>query len=264
MGEIKAVVFDLDGVVYKGDRGIPGVAGEIFRLQHSVQVLYLTNNATKSRADYVRHLALFGMEVHASQVMTSSYGCARYVEEKYGRGKKVFVIGEQGLRDELETETGAVLVEGEGAEIIVVGLDRGLTYQKLGFALKNLNNGAAFVLANSDPTLPTENGVLPGTGSIAALLIYASGRKPDAVIGKPSTYLMDILLEMHRIKPKEAAFVGDRLDIDIRMANKVGMKSVLVLTGIASKSDLKVARASDRPDIVLKTAEDVGKALKIC
>jgi 4-nitrophenyl phosphatase len=203
------------------------------------------------------------MAARASQVMTSSYGCARYIEEKYGKGKKVFVVGEQGLRDELETEAGATILEGEGAGIVVVGLDRHLTYQKLGFALKNLNNGAAFVLANTDPTLPTEHGLLPGTGSIAALLIYASGRTPDAVIGKPSTYLMERLLEMHRIKPKDAAFVGDRLDIDIRMANKLGMKSVLVLTGIASEDDLETAEDSDKPDMVLKSAAEVGKALKI-
>lgn len=261
---LKAIVFDMDGVLYRGSTAVQGVAGEISRLKRHVQVLYLTNNATKSRADYVHYLAKFGISVHSSEVMTSSFGVARYIREKFGRGKKVFVIGEQGLKDELELEAGAALVERDGAEIVAVGLDRQLTYDKLGGAVENLHAGAAFVLANTDPTLPTEHGFLPGTGSIAALLTYATKRKPDAIVGKPSTYLIDKLLEMHKVKAKEAAFVGDRLEIDMRMANKAGMKSVLVLTGVAKRKDAARAPKSDRPGIILPTAAKVGKALGIC
>ena len=260
---LKAIVFDLDGVVYLGARGIPGVASEISRLQKIMQVLFLTNNATKSRADYVKHLASFGITAKTADVMTASFGCAHYVSEKYGKGKKIFVIGESGLREELEGEAGAKLIDGEGAQIVACGLDRQINYGKLDMALKNLVAGAHFILANNDPTYPNENGISPGSGSIAAPLIVASGRKPDVIVGKPSTYLMNKLLEFHKVKPKEAAFVGDRLDIDIRMANKIGMTSVLVLTGIAKKGDLKKAPKSDRPDIVIGTAAEVGRALRI-
>ena len=107
---IKAVVFDLDGVVYLGARGIPGVAAEIARLQKKMPVLFLTNNATKSRLEYVRHLAAHGIGVKATDVMTASYGCARYIEEKYGKGRRVCLVGEQGFRDELEEEAGAKIV----------------------------------------------------------------------------------------------------------------------------------------------------------
>lgn len=258
-----AVVFDLDGVVYRGASGIPGVAAEIARLQKKCRVLFLTNNAMKSRADYVRFLAGFGIMVNAEDLMTSSFGCAHYVKEKFGKGKKVFVVGESGLRDELEQEAGAEITEGEGAEIVCCGLDRQINYGKLEVALHNLLAGAAFVLANNDPTYPTEKGVSPGSGSIAASLIYASGKKPDVIIGKPSDYLIGLLLKMHKVKPKDAAFVGDRLDIDMRMANRAGMKSVLVLTGIAKKGDLKKAPKSDRPDIVIDSAAQVGRALSI-
>lgn len=260
---LRSIVFDLDGVVYRGANGIPGVASEIFRLQKKKQVLFLTNNATRSRADYVRHLAIFGILVRASQMMTSSFGAAHYIRGKYGKGRKIFVVGEQGLKDELEFEADAVLVEDGTADIVVVGLDRHITYAKLEQALRNLNAGAKFIMANSDTSYISDRGLSPGSGAIGACLIYASGKKPDVVIGKPSTYLIDELLEMHGLKPSEVAFVGDRLDIDIRMANKVGMKSVLVLTGISTKKDLKEARASDKPDIVIESAADVGKALKI-
>ncbi len=260
---LKAMVFDLDGVVYLGSRGIPGVAGEISRLQEKVRVLFLTNNATKSRADYVRHLSSFGISASASEVMTASFGTACHIREKYGRGKKVFVVGEGGLKDELASEAGARLVGGKGAEIVACGLDRRITYRKLELALQNLNSGAIFVLANNDPTWPKEDGVAPGSGAIAASLIFASGRQPDATIGKPSTYLLDELLLLHRIKHSEAAFIGDRLDIDIRMANKAGMKSVLVLTGIAKKGDIAKAPASDKPSLVIDSAAEAGKALGI-
>ncbi len=258
-----AIVFDLDGVVYKGAKGIPGVSSEISRLQKKAKVLFLTNNATKSRKDYLAHLQKFGIGAKLNDVMTSSFGVAHYISEKYGKGRKVFVVGEQGLKDELVLEAGAKITEGSGADIVACGLDRHISYAKLEAGLQNLTDGAAFILANNDPTWPTEHGVSPGSGAIAASLIYASGRQPDAIIGKPSNYLINKLLEMHKVKPSEAVFVGDRLEIDIRMANAAGMKSILVLSGIAKKSDVPNAPASDKPWMVLDSAAEVGEALGI-
>ncbi|MFA6907517.1 MAG: HAD-IIA family hydrolase [Candidatus Micrarchaeia archaeon] len=258
----KAIVFDLDGVVYLGARGIPGVAAEIARLQEKMPVLFLTNNATKSRLEYARHLAAYGIRAGVKDVMTASFGCARYIAEKYGKGRRICLVGEQGFQDELEAEAGAKIV-GKGAEIVACGLDRQVTYGKLDAALRNLNAGAKFILANSDPTIPREFGASPGSGAIAASLEYASGRKPDAIVGKPSVYLIRKLLGMHGIKARDCAFVGDRLDIDIRMANRIGMKSVLVLTGVAKRKDVARAPKSDRPGLIVKSAAEVGKAMGI-
>jgi len=257
-----AIVFDLDGVVYLGARGIPGVSAEIARLQGKARVLFLTNNATKGRLEYVRHLAAYGISAKMDDVMTASYGCARYVLEKYGKGKRVYVVGEQGLREEMENEAGAVLVE-KRAEIVVCGLDRQITYAKLDGALACLNAGANFVLANNDPTLPREFGASVGSGAIAASLICASGREPDVIVGKPSLYLVRELLKLHGIRAKDAVFVGDRLEIDIRMANRAGMKSVLVLTGVAKRKDVVRAPKSDRPWKIIRSAAEVGKVLGI-
>ena len=258
----KAIVFDLDGVVYLGARGIPGVAAEIARLQKKMPVLFLTNNATKSRLEYVRHLAAYGIGVKAADVMTASYGCARYIEEKYGKGRRVCLIGEQGFRDELEEEAGAKIVS-KRAEIVACGLDRQITYGKLEVALRCLNAGAAFILANNDPTLPREFGASPGSGAIAASLAFASGRKPDVIVGKPSLYLLRELLKLHGVSARDSVFVGDRLEIDIRMANKAGMKSVLVLTGVAKRKDVARAPKSDKPWKIIRSAADVGKTLGI-
>jgi len=258
----KAVIFDMDGVIYRGAHGVPGVAREIYRLQKKTRVLFLTNNATKSRAEYIKSLAGHGISAKGNEIMTAAFGCAKYVQEKYSSGKPAYVVGEQGLKDELEA-VGAKLIDGEGAKLVVVGLDRHFTYQKLDMAVRNIEAGAKFILANADPSYPTEIGKSPGSGAIAAAIAYAAGKEPDIVLGKPSTYLMDALLGAHKIKPEQAAFVGDRLDIDIRMANKMGMKSILVLSGIAKREDLKHISSSERPDVVIETAADVGKALGI-
>jgi len=258
----KAILFDMDGVVCTGAQGIPGVAREIHRLQKIMRVLYLTNNATQSRLEFARRLSVHGIGAKLDEIMTSAYGCAHYVKEKYGAGRSVFVVGERGFCDEMEQEAKAKLCF-ENAEIVVVGLDRQIGYSKLAAGVRNLNAGAKFIVANADPTYPSEHGAMPGGGAIAAALAYAAGRQPDAVIGKPSTYLAKLLLEKHGVKPKDAVFVGDRMDIDVRMANKMGMKSVLVLSGIAKKEDLRNVSASDRPDIVVGSAAGLGKALGI-
>ncbi|MFA6328930.1 MAG: HAD-IIA family hydrolase [Candidatus Micrarchaeia archaeon] len=258
----KAIVFDLDGVVYLGARGIPGVAAEIARLQKKARVLFLTNNATKGRAEYVRHLAAYGIRAKADDVMTASYGCARYIVEKYGKGRRVCLVGEQGFRGELEKEAGARIV-GRDADIVACGLDRQVTYGKLDDALHCLDAGAAFVLANNDPTLPREYGASIGSGAIAAALVFASGRRPDVIVGKPSLYLIRELLKLHGIRARDAVFVGDRLEIDIRMANRAGMKSVLVLTGVAKRGDVKHAPKSDRPWKIIRSAAEAGKTLGI-
>ncbi|MEM4348317.1 MAG: HAD-IIA family hydrolase [Candidatus Anstonellaceae archaeon] len=253
-----AIVFDLDGVVYIGSKPIAGVPQEISYLQKQLPILFLTNNSTKSRASLVSHLASFGITTQKTNVMTSSFGCAYFVLEKFGKGAKAFVIGESGLKEELSSFACAKLTESIDAEVVVSGLDRHLTYEKLKKAALCLNAGAFFLLANNDPSWPTEEGPAPGSGAIAASLIFATGRKPDFVVGKPSPYLLHLLLSSHKLDPKKTVFVGDRLDIDIRMANKLGMKSVLVLSGIAKKEDVLRAPSSDKPNFVIESAAELS------
>ena len=225
-------------------------------------MLFLTNNATKSRHDYVSLLLSLGIKAKEDEIMTSSFGAASYIAENYGKKRKVFAIGEQGLLKELKQEAEAEFVE-KDADIVAVGLDRKFEYAKLNLALQNILGGAKFVLANSDSTYPVENGLAPGSGAIGAAISYASGRRPDIVIGKPSTYLIEKLLAMHGAKAGETVFVGDRLDIDMKMANRMKMGSVLVLTGVSRKEEVASAPASDKPGIVLPSAAGVGKALGI-
>lgn len=258
-----AIVFDLDGVVYLGSKPIPGVPQEISYLQQKLPVFFLTNNSTKSRAELVSHLASFGIFTQQANVMASSFGCAKFVLEKFGQGVDVFVIGESGLKEELSSVAGAKITESTDASVLAVGLDRHLTYGKLRQATSCLNSGAFFLLANNDPTWPTEEGVAPGSGAIAASLIAATGRKPDFIVGKPSPYLLETLFSLHHLNPKSAVFVGDRLDIDIRMANALGMKSVLVLSGISKKKDLLKAPKSDKPDFIAESAAKLSSLFSL-
>ncbi|MEM3944829.1 MAG: HAD hydrolase-like protein, partial [Thermofilaceae archaeon] len=132
------------------------------------------------------------------------------------------MVGEEGLVEELERE-GIELTDPQHAECLVVGIDRHLTYQKLADALKCLNHGALFVATNEDPTLPVEDGVLPGAGAIVAALERASGRKPDVVIGKPSSTMFEMVLEEKRLDPSKTLVVGDRIDTDIAGAKRLGI-----------------------------------------
>jgi HAD superfamily hydrolase (TIGR01450 family) len=254
---MQAIIFDLDGVLYNGSTPVPKVAETIKRLQKKFKVLFLTNNSTKSRSAYAKYLQKFGVFAKEDEVMTSSFGVFQFIKENFGKNKKVFVIGEDGLKEEIGKI--AKIVNCGKIDIVVCGLDRNISYEKYDIALQALNQGAKFILANADPTIPKEMGVGPGSGAIASPLIYASKRKPDAIIGKPSIYLLKKLLSLHNLSSKDCIFVGDRLDIDIKMAKKAKMTSVLVLSGVSKKKDIE--KSPYKPDFVLKTAAELEKIL---
>ena len=138
------------------------------------------------------------------------------------------------------------------ADIVVVGLDRTLTYEKLAKALGCLNNGAILIGANSDPTYPTETGLKPGAGSIIAAIECASGKKAH-IVGKPNIYALEIIEKEHGLKANEILVVGDRLGTDIKFANDCGAKSALVLSGVSKKEDIKEIK----PNYILDSVLDI-------
>ena len=221
----RAFILDCDGVLWRGDTPIPGAAEAVNALKASGKtVVFVTNNATLSRKGYVEKMRRMGIEATLDDVYCSSYITARVLRRKGIR--KVFVIGEPGLVEEL-MEQGVEQVEPEEAECLVVGLDRDLTYRKLVEALKCLRRGALFVATNIDPTLPVEHDVLPGAGAIVAALEAASGRKPDIVVGKPSPVMFQIVLEEKHLQPSEVLVIGDRLDTDVMGAKRVGLAAAI-------------------------------------
>ena len=247
-----AYILDLDGVVYRGITVIPGACESIDRLRSSgSRVVFLTNNATRTREAAALRLVDMGIPCSAGDVISSAYAASVYIKEKHGRST-IYPVGEQGLVEELEWA--GHTINGVDADYVVAGLDREFTYEKLALALDLIMNGAGFIATNDDAMLPTEHGFLPGAGSIVAAIEAASGVVPD-VIGKPNKPIMDVLLMEYGLKGEECVMVGDRLETDILAGIRAGMRTVLVLTGASGIEDIE--SSGIRPDIVLESIADL-------
>ena len=250
-------IIDVDGVVWKRLNPIPENINGIRKLiSMNKAVCFITNNSTRSRRLLNRVFSDMGVRVNPKHIITSSYATAVYLKERYGTGT-VYVIGEHGLVEEL-LHQGFLIVDEDyvmrkRVDFVVVGLDRNLTFNKLEAALNALRRGALFIATNTDSTLPVEDDrVIPGAGSIVALLSVASGREPDVIVGKPNTIMLEVAMKVTGINSKkECIVVGDRLDTDVAMANEFGVDSLLVLTGVSKLSDIE--KSSIKPTYVSKT-----------
>jgi 4-nitrophenyl phosphatase len=234
-----AVLMDLDGVLWVEGRPIEANVSVARELAEEGRLVVVTNNSTRSRLTYSRLLReKLGIEVPPERVVTSGYSASRLLLRVAGKAR-VYVVGEEGLVQELEAAGHEVLTvsEAAGAEAVVVGLDRTLSYVKLEAALKALLRGAIFVATNLDHALPGREGLRPGAGAIVAALETASRRRVDYVAGKPEKWMLDAALEAAG-SPRNPVVVGDRVDTDIAMALRWGLPAVLVETGVGSASEL--------------------------
>ena len=247
-----AYILDLDGVVYHGKTIIPGTVESIDRLRAAGNsVVFLTNNATRSRESVASTLKDMGIGCSASDVITSAYAASVYIKDHYGCSI-IYPIGEQGLITELEQARHTIARQ--NVDLVVVGLDREFSYQKLTMGLDHLRNNAGFIATNTDAMLPTEDGFLPGAGSMVAALQAASGIEP-VVIGKPHKPIMDVLLKEYGLQSEDCVMVGDRLETDILAGIRAGMKTVLVLTGASNQADIE--SSGIRPDMVFDSIADI-------
>jgi 4-nitrophenyl phosphatase len=252
---IKALVIDLDGTVYHGKTLIEHADEAVNSLCETYDVLFLTNNSTRSRAEFAQKLETFGISCTKQQLITSGFAAAEYIQEHYPRSR-VYVIGEDGLKQEL-IEHGITLCE-DDCDCVLVGLDKGFTYAKLKKALTLLLNGAVFIATNTDPFLLTNERIVPGAGSIVAAVETGIGKKP-VVIGKPSAFITDLIVKQSQVQPQEILVVGDNLQTDILMGIKGGMQTAFVLTGASKREDIE--RLHIRPDYVFESIVDLPAGL---
>ncbi len=254
MEGIKLVIFDLDGVIYRGNFPLPKAKETIESLrQRGKFIAFLTNNSTMTRFQYKRKLAHMGIKASAEEIFTSAWGTALYLKDR--NLKKALVVGEKGLKKELGWAGIEVTSSpSEDVDCVVVGLDRKFNYKKLCLAFEAIKQGALFIATNKDYTFPMENKIVPGGGAIVASLQSALGREP-LLIGKPSPFLLRLIMEHYHIEEKHAVIVGDRLDTDIEMGKKAGMKTILVLTGVTNEKDL--ANTPSQPDAVVRNLEEI-------
>jgi HAD superfamily hydrolase (TIGR01450 family) len=247
LGNIATVVFDLDGVVYVDGAGIPGAGEALQQLEDAGRrVLFATNNATKTRRAAADQIATAtGYSCRPDQVVTSSFVTARSIS---GRYRAAFVVGESGLVETLNDEGVNTVDDRREADVVVVGLDRYLSYDKLADAALAISvGGAAFVATNTDTTYPTAAGPAPGGGAIVAAIATATGIAPQ-VFGKPQPAYRSVVKDL---AVGSVLMVGDRPETDLAMGRAEGWQTVLVLTGVVT--DPKQVDPSLAPDHVLES-----------
>jgi phosphoglycolate/pyridoxal phosphate phosphatase family enzyme len=251
---MQVYVFDLDGVLYRMDEPVPGAQETIERLKaDGTRVYYLTNNSSKTRADYACKLATFGIPATEDEFMTSAYALGQWFVERGEIGKSVYVIGEEGLKNELMAAGMKVIEYSEthDPKFVVSGWDREFTYTKLAHAQQYVQRGAVFIATNRDATYPDSGGrTLPGSGALVAALQTCTSVVP-IVIGKPEPYTLELILRHAGASSGECTIIGDRIDTDIAIGKRVGARTVLVLTGVHTQADVDKADPLVRPDRVL-------------
>jgi 4-nitrophenyl phosphatase len=233
---IKALILDMDGVVWKADAPI-GNLPEIFATirARGLKFVFATNNGTKTPEEYQLKLADLGVDIEPWQVVTSAMGIAFMLAQKYPKGTKIFMIGEYGIRTALE-EKGFELLSIEDASqarAVVMGIDRSITFEKIVEATLLVRAGVPFYTTNTDKTFPTPRGEIPGSGAWVSIITTATGIEPT-IAGKPFPYLMELSLERLGTKKEETLVVGDRLETDIAAGQAVGCPTALVLSGVST------------------------------
>lgn len=263
--DIRGLIIDMDGVLWHGDQAQPGLV-DFFRVLRQLQLPFVlaTNNASMTAGQYVDKLAKMGVTVGAQEILTSGMATACYLAERYvPESTRVFVIGSIGATQPL-LERGFTLTgldelgPGQGADLVVSGLDRQLTWDKLATAALNIAAGAAFFGTNGDVTLPTEQGCVPGNGATLAALEAATGVTP-IIIGKPEPVLYQQAFALLGVPPEHTLAIGDRLDTDILGAVRAGIRSLMVLSGISTLEDIEVVDYA--PTWVMQDIGEITRAL---
>ncbi|KDN38086.1 2-phosphoglycolate phosphatase [Tilletiaria anomala UBC 951] len=279
-------LFDCDGVIWSGDDLIPGAKSVLAKLRkRGKQVVFVTNNASKSRMAYLKKFEKLTIQAELCEVFSSSYAAAVYISKVLDlpKDRKVYVIGMEGIEEELKAvgldycggtdpadkhflpsmdfsllNSERSLDHSVGA--VLCGFDMHINYLKLAKAFKYITRdgadgpvranetggGCHFLLTNDDSTFPARGGPWPGSGALSAPLLFASGRAP-IIIGKPNKPMLDCIEAVTHFDKSRAIFVGDRLNTDIQFGINGGIDTMLVLTGISKRSEIDASDAKTIP-----------------
>ena len=261
LSRMKLFLFDMDGTLYLGDR-LYDFTIELLQTirEKGGKYLFMTNNSSKSVADYIKKLEKLGIASTREDFITSSQATAYYLH-KHHEGQALYVCGTESLKEELRYEGFTVTEELDKVECVVMGFDTELTFKKLHDVsyLLLTRPGLPYIATNPDLVCPTEFGSVPDCGSVCIGIKNATGREP-VVIGKPSPLMPQLAMERLGIAKEEACVIGDRIYTDVKSGLNAGITGILVLSG---ETTLEILEESpDKPHLVLQDASEILEVLK--
>lgn len=246
----------MDGVLWRDTKPLGDLVKIFDRIRDlDYKFILATNNATKTVEEILRKFVKFGIELKAENIINSAQATGIYLQENFGEGTVVFVIGQPSLAETLQSYGMVICNDKEDrCEVVVASLDYHLTYEKLKTASLLIQAGCEFIGTNADKTLPTPNGFIPGSGTIVGALEIASG-KHAKIIGKPEPLLYQMALKRLGLAPEDVIAVGDRLETDIAGAQAAGIHTALVLTGASTFEQAK--NYHQPPEIIAKNLTEL-------
>ena len=258
ISSVKLFLFDMDGTLYLGEQLFPFTKELLSTIKsQGNNYLFMTNNSSKSVADYVKKMHRLGIQCDENDFITSAQATVYYLN-KNNPGAVLYVGGTNSLKEELSNAGYKITENLDEVQAIVLGFDTELTFKKLDDICKILSEkDIPFYATNPDLSCPTEYGFVPDCGSVSQM-IYNATKKSPVFIGKPSPLMAQLAVKHLNTDIKDAAVVGDRLNTDIQCGINSGAKSILVLSGETTKEDL--INSNVKPDVVLN---DCGELLNI-
>ena len=254
--EFQTLLLDLDGVIYAGENAIVDAVESITAIRDKgIPVGYVTNNSSRKPETIAEQLRGFGLELLTDEVIASAQAGVELLAEMVPPGSKVLVVGGEGLRSKV-IDAGFELVSSseEKPAAVIQGFAPDVGWKDLAEASYSIQGGAKWVATNQDWTIPRERGLAPGNGTLVSAVHTAVGQLP-IVAGKPERAIFETA--MREFGAESAIYVGDRLDTDVVGANKAGIGSALVMTGVTTRKELLGARPDSRPAFILGTLKDL-------
>ncbi|MCD4671805.1 MAG: HAD-IIA family hydrolase [Anaerolineaceae bacterium] len=247
LGKIRCYLLDMDGTIFLGNQLLPGALDFLELLtQQGIQYYFLTNNSSRSKIEYANKLAQFGIQTSENKIFTSGEATAIYIK-KQKPGARLYVVGTPPLENEMRAH-GFQLVE-TNPDYVVLGFDTTLTYEKLWKLCDFVRAGTPYIATHPDFNCPTETGFMPDIGAMIAFVEASTGRRPDQIVGKPNTPIVEAMVEKSGFAVEQLGMIGDRLYTDIALG-QAGLTTVLVLSGETKTANLETSEFT--PDYVMQ------------
>ena len=259
--DLRALLIDMDGVLYRGDTVLPGAREMLDTLRRrGIPHLFLTNNSSRTAQQYAEKLLRLGIRTTPERILTSAQVAVADVARHAGPRDRIYVLGGAGLREALALAGLTLADHHPEATIVLVGLDCGITYEKLAQAALAIERGARFLGTNADRSWPTERGLEPGAGALLAALQATTGVAPKTY-GKPEPEMFDEALRILGTPRRFTAMLGDRHETDILGGARAGLVTIAVTTGVSREEDLRAAEPP--PDYIFPSVAELGAALDV-